>query len=294
MERIKIKGELITFQNTTGFHHDGVLYESENSKKTIIHVHGSYGNFYQSPFVRVMAKAYVENGYNFLSFNLRCHDGFAEGYKNENDFEYVGGALTDWATCVSDIESAVQFAITFSDRIIIQGHSLGCDRTVEYLLKSNKDFDFILLSPCDSYQLQSKWLQPDETVEQQTKRLKIGQTTLNNFDWLPINEYGVYSMKEDYILPITRKALLSIISGPPFKLFKISDPVHYYLNQNCFIYIGGKDNLQTEKPMMMFDFFKERIKNVESCLVEDGDHMLKNYEEKVAKKIIMWLKTLNS
>ena len=40
-----VKGELITFQDTEGFHHDGIFYEAKNSKKTIIHVHGSNGNF---------------------------------------------------------------------------------------------------------------------------------------------------------------------------------------------------------------------------------------------------------
>lgn len=291
IERVKVKGEIVTFQDAAGFHHDGILYEANNSKKTIIHVHGSYGNFYQATFPRIMAKVYTENGYNFLSFNLRCHDGFGEGYKNGNDFEYVGGALTDWSTCVADIESAVQFVTKFSDKIIIQGHSLGCDRTVEYLLRSNRNFDFILLAPCDSYKLQSKWIDP-LTVEQQIKQLKLGRRQFEDFDWLPNGEYGVYSPNEEYILPITRKALLSIMTGSPFKLFNISKPIDYSIDQNCFIYIGGKDNLQTEKPNTIFDFFKKRIKTVESCLITNGDHMLKNCEEEVATKIVNWLKNL--
>lgn len=292
MERIKVKGELVKFQNTKGYHLDGILYEANKSRKTIIHVHGSYGNFYQSYFVRVFADAYINAGYNFLSFNLTSHDGFAEGYKNENEFEYVGGSLSDFSNCVSDIEGAVEFVKEFSDKIIIQGHSLGCDRTVEYLLRSSQNFDFVLLAPCDSFRLQENWLSPQETVENQIERIQKGFNIINDFDWLPIKEYGVYSSNEEYILPITRKAMLSIMNGAPFKLFNIHKPIDYFIDQNCFIYIGGKDNLQTEKPKTMFDFFRKRIKTVEPCLIAEGDHMMTNYEEEVASKVVNWLRHL--
>jgi len=293
MRTTNIKGELITFQNSSGFQHDGILYEANNSKKTIIHIHGSYGNFYQNYFPRVMAKIYTENGYNFLSFNLTCHDGFTEGYKGESDFLYVGGAVSDFSTCVSDIEGAVQFVSKFSDIIILQGHSLGCDRVVHYLLNSNQKFDFILLSPCDSYKLQSKWVEP-YTVEQQIKRIKLENKSIQDFDWLPIKEYGVYSANEEYIIPITRKSLLSIMNGPPFKLFNITKPCEFFIDQNCFIYIGAKDNLQTETPDTMFDYFKNRVLSLETCLIKNSDHMLKDAEELVANKIIDWLKKLYS
>jgi hypothetical protein len=293
LKRIPVNGELVTFQNSNGFHHDGILYISNKSKKTIIHIHGSYGNFYQNFFHRVMAKIYTDNGYNFLSFNLTSHDGFAEGYKGESDFLYVGGAVSDFLTCVSDIEGAVQFVGKFSDTIILQGHSLGCDRVVHYLLNSNQKFDFILLSPCDSYKLQSKWVEP-YTVEQQIKRIKLENKSIQDFDWLPIKEYGVYSANEEYIIPITRKSLLSIMNGPPFKLFNISKPCEFFIDQNCFIYIGTKDNLQTETPDTMFDYFKKRVLTLEPCLIENGDHMLKGQEDIVAKGIIDWLKKLYS
>ena len=292
MDRIKVKGELVKFQNTKGYHLDGILYEAANSRKTIIHIHGSYGNFYQAYFPRVFSKTYTEAGYNFLSFNLTCHDGFAEGYINETGFEYVGGAVSDFSSCVSDIEGAIEFAKQFSDNIILQGHSLGCDRTVEYLIKSNRKIDFILLAPCDSYRLQSKWIAP-LTVEEQLKRLQLNENELKDFDWLEIKEYGVYSPNEEYILPITRKALLSIMTGASFKLFNIQEQTEYFIDQNCFVYIGGKDNLQTEKSDIMFDFFKKRTKTLEPCLITNGDHMLKDCEEDVSKKILLWLEKLH-
>ncbi|MCX6154098.1 MAG: hypothetical protein NT007_08060 [Candidatus Kapabacteria bacterium] len=287
-----IKGSLISFQNTIGYHLDGIYYKSYNSKKVIIHIHGSYGNFYHDKFIKVMAKIYTESGYNFFSFNLTCHDGFSEGYKNKNVFEYIGGAVSDFLTCISDIEGAIQFVAKFNEKIILQGHSLGCDRVVYYLLTSGQKYDFILLGACDSCKLHSIWLK-SETVEQQIQRLKLIQYNNLDFDWLPINEYGIYNDKEDYILPITRKALLSIISGPPFILFNIDNPIDYFLDLNCFLYIGQKDKLQTEEPGIMINFFKARIKHLETFIVKDGDHMMTECEETVAKKIIEWLNNNN-
>ena len=288
--RINTLGELVTFPNTKGWLLDGILYEVKDSKKTIIHVHGSYGNFYQAYFPRVMAKFYTAAGYNFLCFNLTCHDGFGEGYRNDEGFDYMGGAISEFSTCVRDIEGAVQFVSGFSDEIILQGHSLGCDRVVHYLLTSNRNFNFILLAPCNSHKLQSNWLSGKESVEEQIKRLEVNYDILKDFDWLPIKEYGVYSSGEDYILPITRKALLSIITGPPFQLFNVDNPTDYFLEQNCFVYIGGKDKLQTDTPETMCEYFEKRVANVKLSFVPGGDHMLAGQEETLALGIISWLK----
>src|SRR5262245_35994529 len=95
MERHKVVGELVSFKNSKEFHHDGILYQDASYRTTIIHIHGSFGNFYQNEFLRVMAKVYMAAGINFLSFNLAGHDALAEGYRHEWDFEYVGGAVMD-------------------------------------------------------------------------------------------------------------------------------------------------------------------------------------------------------
>ena len=182
MNRHKILGELVTFKSSAGLHLDGILYQDDSNRKTIIHIHGSYGNFYQNFFVRLMADRFLESRLNFLSFNLAGHDGFGEGYRNIEDFEYVGGSVQDFSECIADIEGAIAFVTTFSEEIVLQGHSLGCDRILHYLITKKSTLDFILLSPCDSYQLQCNWIHP-ETVEEQIARLRR-EDTGQEFDWL--------------------------------------------------------------------------------------------------------------
>src|ERR1035438_7493859 len=161
--------ELVTVLSSRGVQLNGILYRQERRKVTIIHIHGSFGNFYANAFIPIMARLYGLAGLNFLSVNTSCHDGLAEGDRN-GAFEYVGGSRTEFTECLYDIEGIVLFAKTFSERVVLQGHSLGCDRVLHYLLNSPAGYDFVLLSPCDSYQLQANWLGP-ETVEEQIRRL---------------------------------------------------------------------------------------------------------------------------
>ena len=287
MKRDKVLGELVTFENPHGFHLDGILYQDNENRTTIIHVHGSLGNFYQNKFLRIMAKMYRDAGINLLAFNLASHDGVCEGYKHEKDFEYVGGSIADFSRCVYDIEGAISFASTFSDKIILQGHSLGCDRILYYLITSKAKYDFILLAPCDSYQLHANWIAP-ETVEHQIKRVKEHYSNEELFDWLPIKEYGIRQGNELYHIPITRKAWLSIAEGPPFELIRLSSPYKFYLENNALIYIAGRDDLQTWPSESMFKYFEERVRHVTRVYVPNGDHCLCGCENEVIESIIHW------
>lgn len=183
----------------------------------------------------------------------------------------------------------MQFASRFSQRLVLQGHSLGCDRIVQFVLSKRGTQDIILLSPCDSYALQAKWIAP-ETVEEQIARLKAKPRPVEGLDWLPGREYGVRQSREwTYSIPITRAALLSIMEGPPFRLFNISEPAAFKLSQRAVIYIGGKDALQTSSRDAMFEYFRERIPDLTEVCVADGDHMLADCEEAVARKVIGWV-----
>jgi len=288
MKTDRVFGELITCKSTKGLHLDGLLYQSDSNRITIVHVHGSFGNFYQNQFVRLMARRYMQAGINFFSFNLAGHDGFGEGYRNVDDFEYVGGGVSDFSECIADIEGAIVFAKDFSDRVVLQGHSLGCDRILHYLIKTHSRHDLILLSPCDSYQLQCNWIYP-ETVEQQISRLK-NETTSAKLDWLPLEEYGIKQGEWTYPIPVTRAALLSIMEGPPFKLMNLSRPSEFYLDQRALVYIGGKDLLQTAPSDVMYGYLEKRIRDVRRAYFDEGDHNLAGCEGELIETILSWIR----
>jgi len=266
---------------------EGIVFSHESNWITVVHVHGSFGNFYQNGFIRRMAQEYLAAGINLLSLNMTSHDGLAEGYRN-SDFEYIGGAVADFEECLSDIEGAVQYARQFGDLIILQGHSLGCDRVLHFLINRKASYDFILLSPCDSYKLQAEWIAP-ETVEAQISRLKA-KPSEPGLDWLPSEEYGVRGGGDwTYPIPITRKAFLSIAEGPPYRLINIQHPTKFRLDQRALIYIGGQDALQVWPHSVMFPYLQERIPLAEEAFEVNGDHMLSGCESLVIRKITDWI-----
>jgi pimeloyl-ACP methyl ester carboxylesterase len=291
-----VLGELVTFDSTTGMHLDGILYQKEANDTTIVHVHGSFGNFYANQWLRVMAKLYGESGINFLSFNLTAHDGIVESYRTMgdnrlDDFAYSGFSIVNFETCIEDIQGAINFVHPFSKRIILQGHSLGCDRVLYYLISQKANYDFILIGPADSYQLHENLLKP-ETIDHQIERLKARPTLPDNYDWLPLHEYGIKQPpREVYCIPITRDALLSIVQGPPFKIIRIISPARFYLAQGAAIYMGGKDGFQTWSPEVMYKFFEEHIQDVTRIYRPENDHELKGCEVDVTEQIIKWVKS---
>ena len=56
MNRHKVRGELVTFKNANAFHHDGILYQEEHFRTTIIHVHGVLETFTKTSFCALWRK----------------------------------------------------------------------------------------------------------------------------------------------------------------------------------------------------------------------------------------------
>jgi len=234
-----------------------------------------------------MADVYSSSGYNLLSINTSAHDGIAEGYRF-GEFEYIGGALADFGECVADIGGAVDFASRLGRRIILQGHSLGCDRILWFALQENSSLELILLAPCDSYRLQTNWRFP-ETVEEQIQRLR-SDDRLEEFPLLPWSEYGIRQGADwIYSIPVSRRTLLSIMEGPAFRLLRLDEPFGFSLSGRCLAYIGGKDRLQTA-PEAMFRHIGQRTADFTGLFIDSGDHMLGDNEHEISARIVEWLR----
>lgn len=284
-------GRLVTFPSESGFHLNGMLYDRGSSGVVVIHVHGSLGNFYQNAYIGVMGATYASAGIRFLSFNLSSHDGVAEGSRNVDDFEYSGGSIVAFDRCIEDICGAIAFARRFGDVIVLQGHSLGCDRVLLYCLEREAPCSVILLGPCDSYALQTTWIAP-ESVEEQIVRLRSEFTGHCELDWLPAQEYGIRSGDEEYYIPVTRAALLSIMEGPVFRLLRIDQPSSFQLTQRAFVYLGGNDPFQTSNCDVMFRHLESRLGSVTRCFVPHGGHSLEGCETTVAEQIVDWIEAI--
>lgn len=256
------------------------------SPQTLIHVHGTHGNYFSAGYINVLARACLDAHINLLSINTSGHDGISEAYRGEQ-YTYIGGALSSFSEIVSDLDGAIQFARSFSDEIVLTGHSLGCDRIVFHAITTGQVFPLVLVSPCDSYRLHELFL-GGETVEEHIKRLKESEPR-DKFELLPAKEFGIDNRSERYLIPINRDALLSIIDGPPFHLFRLGKPHDFRLPNDCLVCIGARDKLQTAEPDAMFTYFAPRFSSCDRFLSQNGDHEFAGAEHDLAAAIVSWI-----
>ena len=309
-------GRLVTIRTTERFEIIGMLFQSESSYKgtdvnekhiltdfntpIVIHVHGNFGNFYQNKFLWYMSEMYLQNGIDFLSINLSSHDGLAEGYYGVQ-LKYVGGGVADYEASQLDIEAAVQYVQELGYKnVVLQGHSLGCDKIIEFAMNHEHLFPLILLSPVDSYAVQSNWISP-ESVEEQIERIKKGLYPQEDkpwgsadLDWLPNQEYGAKGGTQEwtYEIPITKEALLSILEGAAFKYLNVKTGDPFTLENRTFAYLGKRDGLQMHRHEDWVEFLQHSFTHITFAQDLDADHDIVGVEAELTERIIKWIHQL--
>ena len=283
----RARGELLSVVNAAGLVLDGIVFCPPTPRLLIVHVHGSLGNFYQQRFLRVFANWFMENDIGLLSFNLTGHDGIAEGYSRDGEMRYVGGSLARFESCLDDLDALLELARSMCPHVVFQGHSLGCDRILFYAERRSSRIPLILLSPCDSYRLQELWL-GKEGVASQIRRLSSAAKIKGDVSLLPAAEYGVNGPDGwTYSIPVSRDALLSIITGAPFQTLRVDREPHVASVAPALAYMGMHDAIRGAALKDMVTRIRGLLPSVEVFTVA-GDHGLEGCEDAVAKRVLEW------
>ena len=282
------RGELLSVVNAAGLVLDGIAFCPAAARLVVVHVHGSLGNFYQQPFLRVFANHLMRHGIALLAFNLTAHDGISEGYAPNRDMRYVGGGLSRFDTCLDDLDALLRVARSICAQVVLQGHSLGCDRVLFYAQRRSAQIPLILLSPCDSHRLQELWLDGEQIAEQ-VARLSSAVESSEPVVLLPAAEYGVNGPDGwTYSIPISRAALLSIITGPPFEILRLDDRSPGVVsNAPAFVYMGTEDAIRGATLDAMITHVRKLVPSAQVLKIR-GDHSLDGCEGTVAERIVTW------
>lgn len=274
--------QIVRFEADDGYIYDGLLFTAVEAKKTVIHVHGACGDFISFHSITDLAWHYQNNNINLLTFNLKGHDCIAEGRWKNGQPGYVGGSICEFNQCIQDIECAIRFCKGFSEKIVLQGHSMGCERILTYQLVTRTYYETILISPCDAYNLQELYLQ--RSVEEQIDELKNSNSEFQ----LLMNAYGIRNGGEEYYIPITKSALLSIIDGLAFRVFRLKDPMEFYLPVRCMCCIGELDRLQTVPANIMFKHLEDKFASFSKTLLK-ADHEFVPEGDKLGALLAKWI-----
>jgi len=270
----------------------GLLFEPERkTNNALIHVHGWVGNFYENKFIDYIAKEAASKGFAFLTFNNRgagIINDFIKRKKTKVDYARIGGSLEEFKDCIFDIKAVVDFLSKKGyKKIVLQGHSLGCQKATfyKYKTKDKRIKGLILLAPVDDVAFTKSALKDKYKKALKTARAMVKKGKGNN----PVPRWMAF-------YPLLDASMFLNVADPESasgRIFDFSGKLKEIKNVNCPILVtfGSKDNYQA-KPEEKLKILRESVEGCNVKLVKNADHKFVDFEGKLSKLIANWLKNL--
>lgn len=277
----------------------GTHYQGEET--CIISIHGMSGNFIENYFAHVLGETLANQKYGFIY-------GHNRGYNHTNDiaqkpkddttngwkYHRIGVTYELFEDSPKDISAWIQKARDLGyKRIILLGHSLGCNKVIYYLSK-NKPVDIvgvILASPPDLNGLvELKKYQPNNKalLEEATRLMKDRKprTLLSNpiWDW--------YTLSAQTYLSFFRQG------SPADNLPVLRNPVKFeqlaVVTQPILCLMGEHDDIEIntlEKDISVIKSKATSSKDFQSEIINGANHCYENKENQFSKSILSWVRT---
>jgi len=276
--------ELVSLTCEDGLELDALWVTPPNPRAAVVHVHGKGGNFYHNAFLRSMYSNYPNRNVALLGVNTRGNAALVEG-KRGNDVIYVGSARERLSECLLDISAAVDFARQRVDRVVLQGHSYGCDKVV-YYARANPDMDLVLISPANSITLQERYFSFSRLKQLLTG--PVDAQSVDGWNLAPRGYYGVRTSAQEYDIPVETHVLKAMLDGEDLTTFDYAeDPTP--ISAKALVLIGGTDDLQLGRATDAVQFCSKLIPRGEVVLHARGDHFFCGYEAELSALILDWI-----
>jgi len=293
----QMKIEFVRFKASDGVELQGWL-SSFDSDAAIIHIHGMSGNGYENYFLDNLREMYTKHGLTFLTIDTRGRgiiSSFWQGGKSDpfGEGTKLGGSCFEiFGESTHDIQGAIDFLKSKGkSRFILQGHSLGGSKVVNFLVTQNISdiVAVILLAPTDmtewaktdhnhkKYLAEAKKLNSSDSGEELVgAQCWLDKTPLSAQTYPTICEEGsaadIYSSRKD-------GALLGRITIPMLIVYGSND-------------IGI---LKTDGSMEKWLKRTNKIinKNTEIATIKSAPHSFKNYEKELVQKVDKFVSELS-
>lgn len=272
---------LVRVSTKDGIELQGLNYKSSigNSDTAIMHLHGTWGNFYGNPFIDHFAEAYPSNGYSFLTVNNRGHD---EGSITER--------IRD---SIKDVDTWLKFAADQGYRkVVLQGHSLGALKAVHYVRNTDLSASpveipgIVLLSPFDAVAFNCK-KEIDKREEKITKTEALAATDPNQL--VPADLWDMWLISAGTFLELIGKNTEADIF--PFRKGNLNGSMLSYLTLPVFAAVGGNDFAAFPSPEAEYNQLRA-LANVQTVLIDGGPHNFAGHELALIARILPWLQTV--
>ncbi|MDE5587200.1 MAG: alpha/beta fold hydrolase [Bacilli bacterium] len=270
----------------------GYLYESRLSEACVVFIHGMNGNLEHNHFANIWGNILSNHGISFLF-------GYTRGHSKENHILTKNGGSIQCGTTYEVFEDSfydVDLWVTTAKKlgytkIILLGHSLGCNKVIHYLYRKGNVVDgLILASPPDMIGLiksdvyQKNYKELIREAEQNIKNGKPDQI-LSSKLW------------EEYF--ISSKTFLSYTNeqGEINNLPVSQNPEHFKQLETIEIpilaFMGSEDDITIRSIPEDLELIKRKASscpNFETKIFQNANHLYETCEEYIGNDLIEWIK----
>ena len=261
----------------------------------VICIHGMSGNIIENYFAHIIGEKLVENNIGFIFGHNRGYSHVNDIITSDGNFKRIGVTYEKFEECIFDINLWVKKAYDLGyKKIILMGHSLGCNKSIYYLYKNymnnqNKIHGLVLASPpdmCGLFRMTNYQPNYIEMLEEAKGFVNNGTPlkilTSSLWDWYNLSAQTFLSLSEENgnvdNLPLLRN---------PEKyeqLSKIDIPI--------LAFLGSKDDIAIRSLEEDLKLIKEKAISCPSFttkIVQGAVHTYLGKENEVAELILGWI-----
>lgn len=262
-----------------------VHFNTNEKDICVIFVHGMCQTIIDNYFAIVCGNLLSENKIGFLYAHNR-------GYSIENDILMKDGTYTRcgcmyeiFEDCVLDIDLAIEKAKELGyKRIILMGHSYGCNKLIYYYYKKRPDILGVILSSAPDMVGLQLLRQKDykELIKEAKENINNGDSTklLSNL----VEDY-MYMSSQTYYNWFNKNSNLD-------NLPVMSNSNNWYQFESIDVPIlTFSGSLETDNYLHL-DLLKDKAKNCnnfECKIIENANHFYHNKEDEISLLILNWI-----
>lgn len=260
-------------------------FESNKKDICVICIHGMCGTIIDNYFATVWGKLLAKNDIGFIYEHNRGHSIENDIVMKDGSFKRCGCMYEIFEDCIYDIDLAIQTAKEKGyKRIILLGHSLGCNKVIYYYYKKHPNILGMILASAPDMIESHLLIEPEyeELLKEAKENIDKNQPTklLHKM----IEDYMYMSSQTYYNWFHNNSNLnnLPIISNPKNweQLETIDVPI--------LTFSGSKD----EDYYLHLDLLKEKAtncKNFEYQIIENTGHTYQEKELETGTLILNWI-----
>ena len=262
-----------------------IHFESNKKDICVICIHGMCGTIIDNYFATVWGKLLAKNNIGFIYEHNRGHSIENDIVMKDGSFKRCGCMYEIFEDCIYDIDLAIQTAKEKGyKRIILLGHSLGCNKVIYYYYKKHPNILGMILASAPDMIESHLLIEPDyeELLKEAKENIDKNQPTklLHKM----IEDY-MYMSSQTYYNWFHKNSNLNnlpIISNPKNweQLETIDVPI--------LTFSGSKD----EDYYLHLDLLKEKAtncKNFEYQIIENTGHTYQEKELETGTLILNWI-----